>query len=71
MAIDTAERRRAARYVTTRRSPAVTPNAAQDVEWRQESGWGYPGITPVGPPAAPVGVPGGQIKIKMGVGIHR
>lgn len=48
MAIDTAEKRRSARYVTSRRSPAVTPNSAKDVEWRQESGWGYSGILPDG-----------------------
>ena len=27
----------------------ITPTAAKDVQWRQEVGWGYPGIAPSGP----------------------
>lgn len=49
MAIDTAEKRRSVSGLLTGVLPAsVTPNALKDVEWRQEAGWGYPGITPSG-----------------------
>lgn len=44
MAIDTAERRRAVSGIGGLLLPGVTPNAANDQEWRQEAGWGYPGI---------------------------
>ena len=46
MAIDTAERRRAAGALRGRilRGPGVTPNVDKDVEWRSEAGWSYPGI---------------------------
>ena len=47
MAIDTREKRQAAAVISFYfMGPNVTPNAAQDVEWRQEAGWGYPGIAP-------------------------
>ena len=50
MAIDTAERRRAVAALSGAHSfgPGVTPNAAQDTEWRQQAGWGYSGILPSG-----------------------
>lgn len=58
MAIDTRERRQAvvgiSHYFI---GPNVTPNAAPDLEWRQEVGWGYPGIA-VGAPVAPSFPPG-------------
>ena len=45
MAIDTAEKRRAAAKVGRKfLAPGVTPNVAKDQEWRREVGWGYPGI---------------------------
>lgn len=45
--IDTAEKRRAVAVLGFYfGGPGVTPNAAKDVEWRQEVAWGYPGISP-------------------------
>ncbi len=46
MAIDTAERRRAVAALSGAHSfgPGVTPNSSKDAEWRQEAGYGYPGI---------------------------
>jgi hypothetical protein len=45
MAIDTAEKRRAVAGIgIVIFGPGVTPNATPDQEWRQEVGWGYPGI---------------------------
>lgn len=47
MAIDTAERRKAAGAMSGfvyGLAPGVTPNAFTDQEWIQEAGWGYPGI---------------------------
>ena len=45
MAIDSAEKRRSVAGISV---PAlflgVTPNASQDVEWRQQAGWGYSGM---------------------------
>lgn len=47
--IDTAERRRSAAGIPFFvLGPGVTPNAALDMEWRQEAGWGYNGIVPAG-----------------------
>jgi hypothetical protein len=48
MAIDTRERRQSCCGIQVTLLPGMTPNASPDVEWRQESGWGYPGIAPVG-----------------------
>ncbi len=49
MAIDSAEKRKSIAGILTGFMPvAVTPNASKDVEWRQEAGWGYPGIAPGG-----------------------
>ena len=46
MAIDTPERRRSASSVIgVPYIPGVTPNASQDEEWRQQSGWAYSGIS--------------------------
>lgn len=57
MAIDTAKKRRSAAGVLTGVLPAsVTPNAAKDVEWRQQAGWGYSGILPSGAVAAVVDI---------------
>ena len=44
MAIDSAEKRRSAAHVGSRRGPGVTPNVLKDAEWRQQAGWGYSGI---------------------------
>lgn len=50
MAIDNAEKRKSASGVPfLPLGPAVTPNASQDQEWRQQSGWGYSGIAAEGP----------------------
>lgn len=57
MALDTREKRQAASGIGFYWSPTVTPNVALDVEWRQEAGWGYPGIAP----SAPVVVTGGMV----------
>ena len=44
--LDTAEKRRSSVGIHLYASgPGVTPNAAQDKEWRQEAGYGYMGIT--------------------------
>ena len=51
MAIDTAEKRRSASAVGSRRGKGVTPNASKPVGWRQQVGWGYSGIAP-SPPGA-------------------
>ena len=44
MAIDTAEKRRSISGIVLPLIPGVTPNSAQDIEWRQEAGWSYSGI---------------------------
>lgn len=52
MAIDTAERRKAAGSIAGHvygLAPGVTPNATPDAEWRSEVGHAYPGILPAGP----------------------
>lgn len=53
MAIDSAELRRAASGIQTTLIPGVTPNVGKDIEWRQEAGWGFPGITAEEPPIGP------------------
>ncbi len=51
MAINSAEKRRnITGLLTGVFSVGVTPNAAKDVEWRQQAGWGYLGIVPSGTP---------------------
>ncbi len=54
MAIDTVEKRTAVAALSLAHffGPGVTPNSSKDVEWRQESGYGYPGILPQGAIAA-------------------
>ena len=44
MAIDNAEKRKSLSGIQVTLMVGVTPNTAQDQEWRQEAGWGYPGI---------------------------
>lgn len=44
MAIDSAEKRKSLSGIQHFLIPGVTNNAALDGEWRQEAGWGYPGI---------------------------
>lgn len=45
MAIDTAAKRKSASQTLTGLfGPGVTPDAANDAEWRQQVGWGYSGI---------------------------
>jgi len=48
MAIDSAEKRQSISGIQVTLISGVTSNTAQDVEWRQEVGWGYPGIAPSG-----------------------
>lgn len=49
MPIDTAEKRRnVSGLAFAPFGPGVTPNASHDVEWRQQAGWGYSGIVPIG-----------------------
>jgi hypothetical protein len=68
MAIDSAERRKSLVGIITSMSPGVTPNASQDVEWRQEAGWGYPGIAAGGaPPADGVQQPGMILLLDMSI----
>lgn len=43
--IDTAEKRRSASQIISGIfASGVTPNSSKDIEWRQQSGWGYSGI---------------------------
>ena len=51
MAIDTAEKRKSLSGIQHFLIAGVTPTAAKDQEWRQESGWGYPGILAATPSA--------------------
>lgn len=44
MAIDSAEKRKSLVGIVQFMPVGVTPNVAKDAEWRQEAGWGYPGI---------------------------
>jgi len=54
MAIDSAEDRRSAAVVgLVHHAPGITVNVSHDVEWRQQSGWGYSGILPAGGAVAP------------------
>ena len=56
MAIDSAEKRRSLASISLIfMGPGVTPNASKDVEWRQEAGFGYPGITPTSDPIPETG----------------
>ena len=49
MAIDTAEKRKSLSGIQNSvLIPGVTPTAGKDQEWRQEAGWGYPGILAAG-----------------------
>lgn len=54
MAIDSREKRQSviaiSHYMV---GPTVTPNSSKDAEWRQEVGYGYPGIA-AGEPAPDV-----------------
>lgn len=56
MPLDSQERRASAVSLNPGAPPSVTPNALNDQEWRQESGWGYAAIL-VGPPVVPVPIP--------------
>ena len=51
MAIDTREKRQAVAALSGKPyfGPGVTSNASPDQEWRQEVGWGYPGILAASP----------------------
>lgn len=51
MAIDTREKRASIVGIDRLSGPSVTPNAAKDQEWRQEAGYGYPGILAESPPS--------------------
>jgi hypothetical protein len=57
MAIDSKEKRASVTgihlYVA---GPGVTPTAAQDQEWRQEVGYGYPGIAAAAPIPGTIGL---------------
>src|SRR3990167_5652407 len=45
MAIDSAEKRKSVSAISFYPlGPGVTPNSSKDAEWRQEAGYGYPGI---------------------------
>lgn len=65
MAIDSAEKRRAAANLHHRVGPGVTPNASKDAEWRTQVGYGYSGIA-AGPPAPATGV-AGLSKMSLGI----
>lgn len=58
MAIDSREKRRSIAGIHLNVVPGVTPTAGKDAEWRQESGFGYPGI-PAG------GLAAGKISIAL------
>ncbi len=44
MAIDTREKRQSIAGISVYFNLGVTTNASKDQEWRQEAGYGYPGI---------------------------
>ena len=44
MAIDTAEKRKTVSGIQVTQVVGVTPNATPDQAWREEAGWGYPGL---------------------------
>ncbi len=44
MPLDTAEKRRSAASLFPFSPVSVIPNAAKDLKWRQQAGWGYSGI---------------------------
>ncbi len=65
MAIDDREKRQSVVAISLYPiAPSVTPNSSKDVEWRQQSGYGYSGIAA----AAPSGAVGGKYLPLMGVG---
>lgn len=45
MSIDSAEKRRAISGIHYIGGPGVTPLVGKDREWRQQVGYGYPGIS--------------------------
>ena len=52
MAIDTREKRQSVIAISFYpMGPSVTPNAAQDQEWRQQAGYGYSGVAAAAPQA--------------------
>jgi len=51
MAIDSREKRASIVGINYLSGPSPTPTAAKDQEWRQEVGYGYPGILAGAPPA--------------------
>ena len=53
MAINSAEKRRAASGLVLPLGPGVTPNVSKDAEWRGEVGRGYPFVAAIVPPSAP------------------
>ena len=51
--LDSAEKRKSSSGIHLYAvGPGVTNNASQDQEWRQEAGYGYPGILATGGAAA-------------------
>jgi len=44
MAIDSREKRQSISGISVYFNLGVTPNASKDQEWRQEAGYGYPGV---------------------------
>jgi hypothetical protein len=48
MALDTREKRQSVAFPLAFFPCGTTPNASKDKEWRQEAGWGYPGIAAAG-----------------------
>ena len=64
MAIDSREKRASVVGINRFAGPSVTPTAGQDREWRQEVGYGYPGIAAAGAAAGP---PVGSLRL-LGVG---
>ena len=51
MAIDNREKRQSVVGINKLSGPSPTPNASRDQEWRQEVGYGYPGIPAAAPSA--------------------
>jgi len=65
MAIDTAEKRRAAAHVSrVWCGKGVTPTVGKDAEWRQQVAWSYSGIAA----SAPAVGGGGGNMMMMGIG---
>jgi hypothetical protein len=66
--IDSPEKRRSLSGLLPIFPPGVTPSASQDQEWRQEAGYGYPGILAGSPVVLVDDFVGGTVSVRPAVG---